>query len=271
LGRESHAPTPPAVAPGAVGGDGGATLIAVDGPRGSGVTEVALGIAVALCERHRSVVLLDGHESAPAVAGRLGLGLEPNLRTAVDACSHGLGMLDDCVVPVVAHGRGRLGAVAGHPSAIAAAQVSTQDVLDVVTEAQDRCEFVVVDLEARSPTARALMGIADAVVAVVHASPVGVVRALEWTADALGRGTTVPLHFVVNHAPRSRFRQEEIRSEIARTIRATSLAWCPRDRAVERAAWDGLPVERGGFRAGCAQVGAVLDPMPRGRTTGRAR
>jgi hypothetical protein len=108
-------------------------------------------------------------------------------------------------------------------------------------------------------------------VAVVHASPVGVVRALEWTAEALERGTTVPLHLVVNHAPRSRFRQEEIRSEIARTVRATSIAWCPRDRAVERAAWDGTTVERGGFRAGCAQVGAMLDPRPRRRAARRTR
>ena len=270
-GRERDTSPQTAAAAGATGAERGALLIAVGGPRGSGVTEVALGVAVALCERHRSVVLLDGHETAPAVAGRLGLGLEPNLRTAVDACAHGLGSLDDCVVPVVEHGRGRLGAVAGHPSAIAAAQVSTHDVLDVVAEAQGRCEFVVVDLEERSATSRALIGIADAVVAVVHASPVGVVRALEWTADAIGRGATTPLHLVVNHAPRSRFRQEEIRSEIARTIRATSLAWCPRDRAVERAAWDGLPVERGGFRAGCAQVGAVLDPDPRRRATRRSR
>ena len=270
-GRQSDEPQGSAAAAGAVGVERAASVIAVGGSRGSGVTEVALGIAVALCERHHSVVLVDGHETAPAVAGRLGLGLEPNLRTAVDACAHGLGSFDDCVVPVVAHGRGRLGAVAGHPSAIAAAQVSTQDVLDVVAEAQDRSEFVVVDLEERTATARALVGMADAVVAVVHASPVGVVRALEWTADALGRGTTLPLHLVVNHAPRSRFRQEEIRSEIARTIRATSLAWCPRDRAVERAAWDGVPVERGGFRAGCQQVGAVLDPTPRARAGRRAR
>jgi MinD-like ATPase involved in chromosome partitioning or flagellar assembly len=255
---------PPSATPaGVVGLAREASVIAVCGPRGSGVTEVALGVAVALCERHRSVVLLDGHESAPALAGRLGLGLEPNLRSAVDACAHGLGSFDDCLVPVASHGRGRLGAVAGHPSAIAAAQVSTQDVLDVVADAQGRCEFVVVDLEERSPTARAVMGTADAVVAVVHASPVGVVRALEWMADAFGRSAAVPLHLVVNHAPRSRFRQEEIRAEIARTIVASSLAWCPRDRAVERAAWDGQPVERGAFRSGCAQVGAVLAPTSR--------
>ncbi len=60
-------------------------VVAVSGTRGSGVTEVALGVAVALADRRRSVLLIDGHEAAPAVAGRLGLGLEPNLRTAVDA------------------------------------------------------------------------------------------------------------------------------------------------------------------------------------------
>src|SRR5215213_4847161 len=76
-------------------------VVAVSGARGSGITEVALGIATALADHHRSVLLLDAHEAAPALAGRLGLPLELNLRTAVDACAHGLGALDDCVVAVV--------------------------------------------------------------------------------------------------------------------------------------------------------------------------
>jgi hypothetical protein len=215
-----------------------------------------------LAEHRRSVLLLDAHEAAPAVAGRLGLGLEPNLRTAVDACAHGLGALDDCLVAVVGRGAVQLRAVAGHPSAIAASQVSTQDVLDVVAAARRSHDFVIVDLEARSATARAVTGGADAVVGVVHASPVGVVRGLEWTVDAVERGTTTPLHLVVNHAPRSRFRQEEIRTEIERTIRPTSLDWCPHDRAVEAAAWDGVPVARGAFRNACARTGEALDPGP---------
>lgn len=237
-------------------------VVAVSGPRGSGVTEVALGLAVALAERRRSVLLLDAHESAPALAGRLGLGLEPNLRTAVDACAHGLGSLADCVVPVVERGAGRLDAVAGHPSAVAASQVSTQDVLDVVAAARRSREFVVADLEERSSTAGAVAGIADLVVGVVHASPVGVVRALEWTDGALGRGGATPLHLIVNHAPRSRFRQEEIRAEITRTIRASAIEWCPHDRAVEQAAWDGTAVGRGAFHQACARVGAAIDPAP---------
>ncbi len=239
------------------------TVIAVSGARGSGITEVALGVAVALAERRRAVLLIDAHEAAPAVAGRLGLGLEPNLRSAVDACAHGLGALHDSVATVVDRGAVRLGAVAGHPSAIAASQVSTQDVLDVVAAARRSHDFVIVDLEERSATARAVTGVADAVVGVVHASPVGVVRALEWTVDTVGRATATPLHLVVNHAPRSRFRQEEIRTEIERTIRPTSLEWCPHDRAVESAAWDGVPVARGAFRTACARTGDALDPVAR--------
>jgi MinD-like ATPase involved in chromosome partitioning or flagellar assembly len=237
-------------------------LVAVSGPRGSGVTEVALGVGQALAEQGRSVLLLDGHESAPAVAGRLGLALEPNLRTAVDACAHGLGVLADCAVPVSEPAGGRLVAVAGHPSAIAASQVSTQDVLDVVATARRDHDLVVVDVEARSATARAMTAVAGALVGVVHASPVGVVRGLEWTAADVGRAPH-PFHLVVNHAPRSRFRQEEIRAEIERTIRPTSLTWCPHDHGVESAAWDGVPVRRGNFRAACARIAAAVDPSPR--------
>jgi hypothetical protein len=180
-----------------------------------------------------------------------------------------MGALDDCVVPVSTHGAGRLDAIAGHPSRLAASQVSTQDVLDVVAAARRRHEYVVVDLEERTASAHAVVDEASAVVGVVHASPVGVVRGLEWTVDAIGRGGTTPLHLVVNHAPRSRFRQEEIRAEIERTVRASSFGWCPHDGAVETAAWDGVPVGRGCFRTACSRIAGVLDPDT--RTTRRRR
>jgi MinD-like ATPase involved in chromosome partitioning or flagellar assembly len=241
-------------------GDVCGAVVAVCGPRGSGVTEVALGLAVALAHRRaRSVVLVDAHEAAPALAGRLGLGLEPNLRSAVDACAHGLGAVVDCEVPVFAE-RGVLVAVPGHPSAIAAAQVTTQDVLDVVHEVRRHHDVVVIDLEERSATARAACGTADAVVGVIGASPVGVVRALEWVTEDVGRAATRPLHLVVNRAPRSRFRRDEIQAEIERTIRPASLGWCPHDRAVEAAAWDGAPVGRGGFVVSCERLAEAVDP-----------
>lgn len=247
------------------------SLVAVCGPRGSGVTEVALGVAVELAHRRaRSVALVDAHERAPAIAGRLGLGLEPNLRSAVDACAHGLGAVDDCAVPIV-RSRGSLVAVPGHPSAIAAAQVTTQDVVDVVDELRRRHDVVVLDLEEHTPTARAAFGIADRVVGVMGASPVGVVRALEWLTDAVARDGVRPLHLVVNRAPRSRFRREEIRSEIERTVRPTSVGWCPYDRGVEAAAWDGAPVSRGPFRAACTQLVDALQPDDRPRRRRRSR
>jgi MinD-like ATPase involved in chromosome partitioning or flagellar assembly len=256
-----HAGRPPATARVASDVDHGGAVLAVSGPRGSGITEVALGVTAAIAARGRAVVLLDGHEAAPAVAGRLGLALEPNLRTAVDACAHGLGALTECVVPVAVNGSG-FGVVPGHPSAIAAAQVSTQDVLDVVTAARHEHDVVVVDVDERSPTARAVVRLASAVVGVVHASPVGVVRALEWASDVVGRECATPLHLVVNHAPKSRFRQEEIRAEIERTLRPASLVWCPHDASVDSAAWDGVPVGRGPFRTACSRVGAAVDPEP---------
>jgi MinD-like ATPase involved in chromosome partitioning or flagellar assembly len=268
--RPSGDPTSPARVIGAADDAPSGRVVGVSGPRGSGVSEVALGIAVALTERHRTVVLLDAHEAAPALAGRLGLGLEPNLRAAVDACAHGLGTLDDCVVPVLERGAGRLDALAGHPSALAASQVSTQDVLDVVCAAQRSRGFVVADLEERSPTARAVLGVADVVIGVMHASPVGVVRALEWTIVVSG-GRAAPLHLVVNHAPRSRFRQEEIRAEITRTIQPMGIDWCPHDRVVEQAAWDGTPAVRGGFHAACARVAAAIDPELSNRRHRRTR
>lgn len=248
---------------------GSGIVVGVCGPRGSGVTEVALGVAVALAERPSSVVLVDAHEAAPALAGRLGLGLEPNLRSAVDACAHGLGAFADCAVRVSARRAGSLDAVAGHPSALAAAQVSTQDLLDVVQAARVERDVVVVDLDEGSASAAAVLGVADAIVAVVHASPVGVVRGLAWTMDAIGRAPTAPVHLAVNHAPRSRFRQEEIRAEIERCFRPTSLGWCPHDTAVESAAWDGVPVARGAFRSACGRVADAIAPDHRRPTRWR--
>jgi CO dehydrogenase nickel-insertion accessory protein CooC1 len=247
------------------------TVAAVCGPRGSGITEVALGLATVLAERRRSVVLLDAHDTAPALAGRLGLGLEPNLGNAVDACAHGLGSLDACTVAVATRGAGRIHAIAGHPSTIAASRVSANDVLDVVRAASREHEFVIVDVDERSLTSRAVVEGADAVVAVVHASPVGVVRGIEWTLDAVGRAVTTPLHVMVNHAPRSRFRQEEIRSEMERTIRPSSIGWCPEDGHVVSAAWDGTPVDRGDFHAACARLGAAFAPVRRPRSWRRTR
>ena len=66
--------------------------VAVCGPAGAGRTEVAIELARAL-----GAVLVDGDEVAPAIAPRLGLRLEPNVRAAIDAVEFGEGRASDAL------------------------------------------------------------------------------------------------------------------------------------------------------------------------------
>src|SRR5262249_43908977 len=151
------------------------SLLALSGPRGGGITEVAVGLAVALADRRSPVVLVDAHQAAPAIGGRLGLGLEPHLRGAGDACAHGLGAVDDTIVAPGPLAPRSLGVVSGFPSPLAAAQVSPREVLDVLGALRQHHSYVVVDVDDTSSVADALVEQCTAVVAVVGASPVGVV------------------------------------------------------------------------------------------------
>jgi Mrp family chromosome partitioning ATPase len=229
-----------------------APLVVVSGPRGSGVTEVAVTLAAALAARREPVVLVDAHEMAPSVAGRLGLDLEPNLRSAIDACAHGLGDLAATIVWPPSGGAA-LGVVAGFPSPVAATQVTPDDVLGVVDTVRDG-HACVVDADEASPVAARLLGAATAIVGVAGASPVGVVRALEWAALVRRRVPATPIHVAVNRAPGARYRREEIRAEIVRTLRPQSITWLPTDPRVDAAAWDGELVGRGPFRAAIASL-----------------
>ncbi|HEX5096992.1 MAG TPA: hypothetical protein VFX21_13290, partial [Acidimicrobiia bacterium] len=60
--------------------------IVVGGPPGSGRTEIAVALAGVL-----RGALVDADDVSPSIAARLGLPIEPNLRTAVDALEHGSG------------------------------------------------------------------------------------------------------------------------------------------------------------------------------------
>ena len=107
-------------------------LVTVGGPPGVGRTEIAIELALAL-GRQTSVVLVDADDVAPAVAPRLYLPIEPNLRTAIDAVEHGRGELDNCVVVEPAS---HLRIVSGLPNATAWEQVRPGEVVRVVRDAQ---------------------------------------------------------------------------------------------------------------------------------------
>ncbi len=116
-------------------------LVVVGGPPGVGRTEIAIGMALA-CTRTHSVALVDADDVAPAVAQRLHLSIEPNLRTAIDAVEHGRGELDACVI---SEPRWHLSIVAGVPNPGAWAQVRPGEVVRVIDRLADAAEIVVAD------------------------------------------------------------------------------------------------------------------------------
>ena len=196
---------------------------------------------------------LDAHELAPSVAGRLGLGLEPNLRSAIDACAHGLGELP-ATITWPPGGAAALGVVAGFPSPVAATQVTPDDVLDVVDAVRER-HACVVDADETSPGRVGAARRGDGHRRCGGRQPGrGRARARVDAALVRRRVPATPVHLAVNRAPGARYRREEIRAEIVRTLRPESITWLPTDARVEAAAWDGALVGRGPFRAAVASL-----------------
>jgi MinD-like ATPase involved in chromosome partitioning or flagellar assembly len=235
--------------------------LVVTGPAGTGVTEVALGVATALAARGDRTVLVDADESGSCTAARLGLPVEPNLRSAVDAVEYGLGALDATLQPVGS----RLDVLCGFPSAASVAQVRPRDVVDVVDVLGGGERSVVVEIAGRrgAELAAAVLTTACPLVAVAAATPVGVVRLFGWLAEVTR--PTAALHVVLNRAPADKYRQAELTAEVYRTVSPASLTYVPHDRRVERAAWSGDVVGRGPFSASMAtlvQTAVPRDPRP---------
>jgi MinD superfamily P-loop ATPase len=242
-------------------------LIVVGGPPGTGRTEVAIELAVSL-GRHVHAVLLDADDVAPAVAPRLQLPIEPNLRTAIDAVEHARGELARCVV---GERVSALRAVSGLPNASAWPQVRPGEVVRVAERLARDCEVVVVDIagsiedvpaaagRGRYATARALLAEADVVVSVCDASPTGIGRLLSWIVEARSIAASAPFFAVVNRSPGTRFRRGEMFEELTTTVPVHDVAFLASDTRVTDAAWNGTVVKRGPFtRAVAALADKVL-------------
>jgi MinD-like ATPase involved in chromosome partitioning or flagellar assembly len=263
LADRSWRPSAGPVVPAGDGGDSGTVpggrLVVVTGPRGTGVTEIA--VALAASDRGSDTVLVDGHETAPSVAVRLGLALEPNLRGAVEARAFGAGQLDGVVLRPRSTG---FHVLVGFPSLTAAAQVTPRDVLDVVAALQSSYRRVVVDIDGSvdAVLGRALVASSTTIVGVGQGSPVGVARLISWLVDTRELAPSVPVAVVVNRAPRDRFRQAEITAEICRAVPPSTLVFVPTDRHVEEAGWLGGTVASGQWAAGLARLAANVAPAP---------
>jgi MinD-like ATPase involved in chromosome partitioning or flagellar assembly len=237
-------------------------VVAIGGPPGVGRTEIAIELSVAMGNSTR-VVLVDADDVGPAVAPRLHLPIEPNLRTAIDAVEHGRGALADCVLVEPTSG---LGVVGGLPNSSAWSQIRPGEVVRVVERLTDEHEVVVVDgagtleevgtgtTRGRFATARAVVGEADVIVAVCDPSPHGIARLLTWSVEAITLAPNAALLVVVNRAPRERFRRGELYEEITSNLPLVDVVFAPADARVGDAAWNGSPVGRGPFTRAVAAI-----------------
>src|SRR5437762_2634653 len=155
-------------------------LLAVGGTPGAGATELAIAFTAALRTQGRRAVLVDADEVVPSVAQRLGLSIEPNLRSAIESVDYGMGDVDATIVRAARE----LEALSGLPNVGAWSQVRPSEVLDVIEAIGRSRQLVIANIASRLEDVgrggRSRYGISRAVVAdasdligVAPATPVG--------------------------------------------------------------------------------------------------
>lgn len=250
-------------------------LVVVAGAAGGvGATEVAVGLAAASGRRGDATVLVDVDDVAPCIAQRLDLPLYPNVRAALDAMEHRRGTVADVlmrpreggftVLPGLASGRSwaELRPTEVEDLARALALVGRHVVCNIGHRVEDLPGGP--GGTPRYALARHLLGVADVVVAVASASPVGLARLLEWLADVRDLVGDTPAHVVVNRAPADRFRQGEIIEELGSAASPAGLWLVPDDARVAEAAWAGGLAATGPFTRAIAGIAdAVLPTLAR--------
>ena len=236
-------------------------VVAVGGPFGAGSTEVAIALAASCARRGLRPVLIDADEVTPSVAARLGLPLEPNLCSAVDAVARGAGAVPGTLFDL---GDDWPAVLVGAPSRRVASALRPSEVVAVGDVLASRFAPVFVDVSAGARSVHgepdvctAVVRRASSVVAVGLANPVGVIRLIEWV-KALGQASDVPVHLVVNRAPSGRARRAELAGELQRDLRVAGLTFVPTDPKLEDAAWSASVVERGPFARAIDGLAALV-------------
>ncbi len=254
--------------PGEVDGARPWRLLAVGGTPGAGATELAIALTAAFRAQQERAVLVDADEVVPSIAQRLGLPIEPNLRSAIESVEYGMGDVDAAIVRAARE----LDVVVGLPNVGAWSQVRPSEVLDVIeslgrvrpsviANVASRLEDVGRGGRSRYGISRAVLSDASAVIGVAPASPVGVTRLLGWITEVRALNTDAPVHLVVNRAPRDAFRKAELAQEIGRTFEPESLVFLPHDPRVEAATWSGTLVAYGPYAKAVAELAARVAPQ----------
>lgn len=265
--QEGEDPTPDDAAggPGAVHPAGRPPLIAVGSPPGGcGATEVAIALARRLAERRDSVALVDIDQRAPSMAQRLGLGLYPNLLTAIDAVHHHSESLDACWHTL----RGTtLRVLPGVPTFADRGELRRGEVTELLLETARMSDVTVANFgswengpgdpqiwETAGSISDAVMAIATVLVGVALPNPVGITRMIEWIGQLRVKEPGMEAFVVINRTPSSLSQRKALFEELSKAVGQVRIGFLPEDARVAEAAWNGVLVERGKFRRGCDRL-----------------
>ena len=207
--------------------------------------------------------------SGGGVAQRLGYADTPNVIGAAEQARAGGDLREVCAAAIVGNPVG-FDVIAGLPAVIAWTQWSAADAAMVVARAQAEWPMVVVttspiieDLRRwgdRYGVSRQLLSSpASAVVAVVEASPRGVIRAGEWFAQARPFGRVpVVINKVLARSPHVDAQIRERLLSILGEGRIDIVASLPYDRAVPTAEWNAALPTTGRFARAVKAISAEL-------------
>lgn len=213
-------------------------------PGGCGATEIAIAIASEL-SRFGPTVLVDLDELAPSIAQLLGLPMLPNLRSAIDAIQHQNATIESSLLYSDA-----LAVLTGLSSERDWMDVRTFEVSTVLQELRLRTRHVVINVGSqlgevgfgeggRFALSRLGVSIADELVVVGLAHPVGISRMTAWSLTAAGLNPSARQTLVVNRSPRGRFRRAEIAHELVSATGHAQVRFVGEDAQLRAASWSG--------------------------------
>ena len=247
---------------------GRGSMVAVGGPSGSGAREMAVGLAAEWGSSGWSTLLIDVNETTPGVSRRLGLGLYPHLLTAVDrARVDGLNGIEAALADQTT--RLPFDVIVGLATPRDWDRVVGNDLELLLDTCRDGWERVVVttsplieDLQRwgdRFGISRRTLVDADAAVGCCEPTPRGVLRYLDWIADAAGLRPTVTT--VLNKVPKSGNAAADASRQL-RDVGGTlidDIIEVPFDRSVAAAEWDGVLAKGRTYRKAVALVANEVD------------
>jgi hypothetical protein len=223
-------------------------------------------------------VLVDADELAPSLAQRTSASLVPNIRNAVDAVEQHVGSLEEALTPLPAH----FDILCGLSNPSDWPDLRPDQVAEVLGELAQLRPQVLVNVApriedltsanglARHGVTRAVLTVADQVVLVAAATPVGITRLLDWVRGSRELLHDKPVHLAINRGPMGGFKRGELEREIFRAYMPSSLTVLPDDRRVEDAVWNGRPVSAGPFLKAVRQLATALPHTPPAKGRSRA-